>query len=136
MINRILVGTDTTAAADLAVRAAADLARAHGAELVVVYVRPGGDAREAVDPAKLPDPAGYLRSMSGRFPDVTVRTRLEAGDPGAALPEVAEREGADVIVVGNRGTHGRKRWFLRSVPSAVVRRSPCSVYVVDTRAAQ
>jgi nucleotide-binding universal stress UspA family protein len=136
MINRILVGTDTTASADLAVTAAADLARAHRAELVVVYVRPLADAREAVDPAKLPDPAGYLRTMPGRFPDLAVRTRLEAGEPGRALSDVAEEVAADVIVVGNRGTHGRKRWFLRSVPSAVVRHSPCSVYVVDTRVAQ
>ena len=50
MMQRVLVGTDTTAAADLAVDAAADLAMAHGAELLVVHVRDG--VREAIDATK------------------------------------------------------------------------------------
>ena len=49
---------------------------------------------------------------------------------------MAEDEGVDTIVVGNRGVHGRSRWKLKSVPSAVVQRAPCSVFIVDTRTAQ
>lgn len=136
MGGKLLVGTDTSAAADLAVEAAAHLARERGDELVVLYVRPPLDAREVFDPGKTPDPERYLEGMAARFPHVELRTRAEAGDPAERICEVAEEEGADVIVVGNRGTHGRRRWFLGSVPNAVVHHAPCSVFIVDTRRAQ
>ena len=43
---------------------------------------------------------------------------------------------AETIVVGNRGTHG-SWWRVRdSVPNLVLRHSPCSVLIVDTRRAQ
>lgn len=130
------MGTDTSAAADLAVQAAADLAGAHDAELLVLYVRPPLDAREVFDPGKLPDPNGYLDRMRVRFPEVKVRTRIATGDPAETICDVAEEEGIDTIVIGNRGTHGKKRWFLGSVPNGVIQHSPCSVFVVDTRRAQ
>ena len=41
-MTTILVGTDTSAAADLAVEDAARLARDRGAELLVLYVKSGG----------------------------------------------------------------------------------------------
>ena len=47
LIKRVLVGTDTSASADLAVSHAAELARSYGAELTVVYVRAFEDGREA-----------------------------------------------------------------------------------------
>lgn len=136
MIQKVLVGTDTSASADLAVQAAADLARAHDAELVVLYVRPPLDAREVFDPRRMPDPQRYLDRVPERFPDVKVRARAEAGDPAETIVDVAQDEAADVIVVGNRGVQGRKRWFLGSVPNDVLQHAPSSVYVVDTRAAQ
>ena len=136
MMQRILVGTDTTAAADLAVDAAADLAMTHGAELLVLHVRDGTGVREAIDPTKRPDPDGYLAGMSERFPSLKVRSWSERGDPGERLCEVAAEERGDAIVVGNRGAHGSRWRAHESVPSFVLRRSPCSVFVVDTRAAQ
>jgi nucleotide-binding universal stress UspA family protein len=136
MMQKILVGTDTSASADLAVEAAAELARAQDAEMVVLYVKPPLDAREVFDPRKLPDASRYLEAMGARFDGVKVRTRLETGDPAEVVCDVAEEEGIDTIVVGNRGTHGRKRWFLGSVPNAVVQHAPCSVFIVDTRSAQ
>jgi len=136
MIKRVLVGTDTTAAADLAVDHAASLARSYDAELTVLYVRSADAAREVFDPGRPADPNGYLARMPSRFNGLAIRTRTESGDPADAICRVAEEEGADVIVVGNRGTHGKRRWFLRSVPAAVARHSPCSVLIVDTRVAQ
>jgi nucleotide-binding universal stress UspA family protein len=135
-MNRILVGTDTSASADLAVRTAADLAARNGAELLVLHVRSAAAARDAADPKKTPDPDGYLARMRERFPGLRVRSWSEPGDPAARLVEVAERERVDTIVLGNRGTHG-SAWRVRdSVPNLVLRHAPCSVFVVDTRAAQ
>jgi nucleotide-binding universal stress UspA family protein len=135
-MDRILVGTDTSAAADLAVQAAADLARRDGAELLVVQVRPEDAAHDTADPKKSADPERYLARMSERFPDVSVRSWSEPGDPAGTLVDVAERERVDTIVLGNRGTRG-SWWRVReSVPNLVLRHAPCSVFIVDTRVAQ
>jgi nucleotide-binding universal stress UspA family protein len=136
VVKKILVGTDTSASADLAVRSAAELAASSDAELLVLYVRGRGGVHDAADPHKSPDAERYLRRMSERFPGLRVRSWSEAGDPAQRLVEVAERERVQTIVVGNRGAHG-SRWRVReSVPTMVVRHSPCSVFIVDTRVAQ
>ena len=136
MIKKVLVGTDTSAAADLAVDAAAELARTNDAELTVVYARSAEAGRDVFDPTKAPDPARYLGGVSAKFPTVRIDAREEQGDPVDVLCQVAEREGTDVIVVGNRGAHDKRRRYLRSVPNGVVHCAPCSVFVVDTRRAQ
>ena len=135
-MQKILVATDASPAADLAVEQAARLAAAQDAELLVLYVKASLDAREVFSPDAMPDADAYLAGMVRRFVDVKVRTRLEAGDPAETICDVAEEENADVIVVGNRGTQGKRRWFLGSVPNAVVQHAPTSVYIVDTRSAQ
>ncbi len=135
MLQKIVVGSDTSASADLAVKEAAELAKSSNAELVVLYVKPAAPAKDVFDPKKAPDPAGYLRQIGQRFPGIRIRTREEPGEPAAAICRVAEAEDADLIVVGNRGIHGRRRSFLGSVPGGVMRKAPTSVYVVDTRVA-
>ena len=135
-MSTIVVGTDTSAAADLAVEDAARLARDRGAELLVLYVHPGSDLRAVVDPDRAADPAAYLARIATRFPDVTIRTRVERGEPADRICDVAAEEVADTIVVGNRGAQGT-RWRVRdSVPNMVLRHAPCSVLIVDTRRAQ
>jgi nucleotide-binding universal stress UspA family protein len=132
----IVVGTDTSAAADLAVGDAAQLAAARGTELVVLYVRPDGQAHSAVDPNRAADPARHLDQLASRYPGLVTRTRMESGDPAERIVAVAEQEGADTIVVGNRGAQG-SWWRVRdSVPNIVLRHAPCSVLIVDTRKAQ
>jgi len=132
----VVVGTDTSAAADLAVADAAQLAAARGAELLLLYVRPDGDARSAVDPNRAADPARHLAQLADRYPSLVTRTRVESGDPAERIVAVAEEEAADAIVVGNRGAHG-SWWRVRdSVPNLVLRHAPCSVLIVDTRKAQ
>jgi nucleotide-binding universal stress UspA family protein len=56
--------------------------------------------------------------------------RVLIGDPRQALVEVAERERADLLVVGSRGRTGISRLMLGSVSSHVVAHAPCSVLVV------
>jgi len=135
-MERILVGTDTSAAADLAVQAAARLAHERDAELLVLQVRANGTAHDAADPKKSAEPDRYLSQMSVRFPQVRVRSWSEPGDPAERLVEAAAKERVDMIVVGNRGVRG-PWWRVReSVPNLVLRHAPCSVLFVDTRVAQ
>ena len=51
MIQKILVGTDTSASADLAVQTAAGLALAHDAELLILHVK-REQVRDAFDPGE------------------------------------------------------------------------------------
>lgn len=135
-MRKVLVGTDTTASADLAVQTAAELARLTAAELLVVHVRSNGGSHDIADPEKAADPDRYLAEIPRRFPHIAVRTRSDSGEPADRLVELAERERADTIVLGNRGTHG-SWWRVRdSVPNIVLRHAPCSVFIVDTRMAQ
>ncbi len=135
-MTTILVGTDTSAAADLAVEDAAQLARARGADLLVLHVRPAADLRAVIDPDKAADPDRHLARLRERFPDLTTATRVETGDAAELLCSVADEIRADAIVVGNRGTHGSWWRVKDSVPNLVLRHAPCSVYIVDTRRAQ
>jgi len=135
-MTTILVGTDTSAAADLAVEGAAKLARAQGAELILLRVQSEGDLRAIVDPQRAADPERHMTALRERFPDVATLTRTETGDPAERICAVADELQVDTIVVGNRGTHGNWWRVKDSVPNLVLRHAPCSVYIVDTRRAQ
>ncbi|HEX2024949.1 MAG TPA: universal stress protein [Actinomycetota bacterium] len=52
-------------------------------------------------------------------------------DPAEGLARLATERGADVVVVGNKGVIGARR-FLTSVPSRVARGAPCHVLLVKT----
>lgn len=135
-MTTILVGTDTSAAADLAVEGAAKLARAQEAELILLLVKPEGDLRAIVDPQRAADPDRHMTALRKRYADVTTSTRTETGDPAERICAVADELQVDTIVVGNRGTHGNWWRVKDSVPNLVLRHAPCSVYIVDTRRAQ
>ena len=135
-MRKILVGTDTSASADLAVGEAARLAALEGAELLVLHVRDDSAVRDAMDPRKSADPNGYLADMERRFPSIAVRSWAEPGDPAERLVAVAEQERVETIVLGNRGMHGSWWRVHDSLPNLVLRHAPCSVMIVDTRAAQ
>jgi nucleotide-binding universal stress UspA family protein len=135
-MTTILVGTDTSAAADLAVEDAARLAHDRDADLLLLYVRPDEDLRTVVDPDRVADPTAHLHRLAARLSGVRATARIEAGDVATRICDVAEEVRAETIVLGNRGMHG-SRWRVReSVPNLVLRHAPCSVYIVDTRKAQ
>ena len=54
------------------------------------------------------------------------------GDPADAILDVAEQVNADLIVVGNKGMTGAKRFLLGSVPNKVSHHAPCSVIIIRT----
>jgi nucleotide-binding universal stress UspA family protein len=58
-------------------------------------------------------------------------SRLEVGDAGQKIAEVAEQIGAHLVVVGHRPQGPLARWF-GSVGSYLVKRLRCSVLVAQT----
>ncbi len=61
-----------------------------------------------------------------------VETFARQGDAADAIIDVAEEQGCDLIVVGNKGMTGAKRFLLGSVPNKISHHAPCSVLIVRT----
>jgi nucleotide-binding universal stress UspA family protein len=146
MYNSIVVGTDGSETARDAVTHAAALARVCGARLHVVsaYKRAGDGLAMAIPEAGMMAAAavmtdddvrasveGLLGQAIAGIEGVDVKTHARPGVPGPALCEVAHEEKADLVVVGNRGMHGARR-FLGSVPNYVAHHAECAVLVVPT----
>ena len=52
------------------------------------------------------------------------------GEPAAALVELGEQRGADLIVLANRGTSALSQWMLGSVATSVAANARCPVLLV------
>jgi nucleotide-binding universal stress UspA family protein len=146
MFRSIVVGTDGSETAGEAVRQATELANAVGAtvELVSAYEPvPAQRLREerrdapedlqwAIGPRE--DVEATLQAAAGlaREAGVTVNIYARQGDPADAILDVAEEREADLIVVGNKGMTGAKRFLLGSVPNKVSHHAPCSVLIIRT----
>ena len=146
MFRSIVVGTDGSETARKAVDAAAELAQLTGArlELVSAYEpvsaqRLRDDARQAppdlewmVNPRE--DVDATLSDAAERVAEAGVESRSWAreGDPADAILDVAEELAADLIVVGNKGMTGAKRFLLGSVPNRVSHHAPCAVLIIRT----
>ena len=63
---------------------------------------------------------------------VEVEVFARQGDPADAILDVAEERGSDLIVIGNKGMTGAKRFLLGSVPNKVSHHAPCSVLIIRT----
>ena len=145
MFRSIVVGTDGSESAAIAVAGAAEIARLTGATLHIATV--GG----ATTSAMLGDPLAGSAAMSvaaeetrdelntiveraaepAQAQGVTVATHTLIGSAAQALCDLAESVGADLLVVGNRGMKGGRR-FLGSVPNTISHHAPCSVLIYET----
>jgi nucleotide-binding universal stress UspA family protein len=146
LFKRIVVGTDGSDTASEAVRQAIELAQVSEARLDIVA------AFEPVPPSRLREEKGELPGdvQYGAGPREDVNVTLDGavgkakqqgvdaepypreGDPADAILDVAEEINADLIVVGNKGMTGAKRFLLGSVPNKVSHHAPCAVLIVRT----
>ncbi|HMD51950.1 MAG TPA: universal stress protein [Solirubrobacteraceae bacterium] len=146
MFRSIVVGTDGSDTATQAVREAIDLASAIGATLQLVSAfAPVSEQRLKAERRDAPEEVQWAinpkqeveASLGGaaemaRQAGVTVNTFARQGDPADAILDVAEEQGADLVIVGNKGMTGAKRFLLGSVPNKVSHHAPCSVLIVRT----
>ncbi|HSD76483.1 MAG TPA: universal stress protein [Solirubrobacteraceae bacterium] len=146
MFGAIVVGTDGSDTAGEAVRQAVELARTVGARLhVVTAYEPVSDmaVRAAAQHVQVPDEWALreraevdatLEAAAGHARDagVDVAVYVRQGDPADAILDVAEEQHADLIVVGNKGMTGARRFLLGSVPNRVSHHAPCSVLIIRT----
>ncbi len=142
MYKVIVVGTDGSDRAGIAVTQAVSLAKAFGAELHAVnVVHPSvnvgfADSRAQQDQVNsMRDDAEKIRSQLLADADaegVSLKVHNPGGDAAKALLGTAENISADLVVVGNRGMTGMKRFAQGSVPNTVAHNCHCDVLIVDT----
>ncbi|HEY1330953.1 MAG TPA: universal stress protein [Actinomycetota bacterium] len=123
----IAVGTDGSETAELARQAATRLAKRCRAELLIISAYeppgvPGSSAREILDEAE-------SRSIED---GISVKTAMALGEPSKVIVDVARREGADLIVAGNRGMGKASRFQLSGVPDRIAHTAPCDFLLVIT----
>jgi len=146
VFTRIVVGTDGSETAGEAVRQAIDLAKLTNAQLSIVSAyQPVSSRRvqgEQLDaPADVQHEIGPREDVNlvleaaaadARKAGVEAKVHPVQADPADAILNVAEETGADLIVVGNKGMTGARRYLLGSVPNNVSHHAPCSVIIVRT----
>jgi nucleotide-binding universal stress UspA family protein len=161
--RRLMVGTDGSPTATAAVDKAASLARLVGAQMTVVcaYEPPSeeelhrarkgqGDPLEQWGAGRelheTPEEFRWRIASAWQAEDVLDRARdhaekqgIEAdvraleGNAAEVLLSLGDEEGFDVIVVGNVGMSGAKRFMLGNVPHRISHHSPTDVLIFSTQ---
>lgn len=144
MFGSIVVGTDGSQTAHEAVGQAVQLAQRLEARLHIVCAyepvarqrssrgRVSEDVEWAISP--LDEAEETLAAAAGLAREAGVEAEVYArqGDGADSILDVAEERDADLVIVGNKGLTGAKRFLLGSVPNKVSHYAPCSVMIIRT----
>ena len=147
MFSSVLVGTDGSGTAEAAVGEAIALASKLAARLTIVSAyEPVSELRLRDEREAAPSDAQWMvnpredvlavleraRELAAAAGIGEVETFARQGDAADAILDIAEDQGCDLIVVGNKGMTGAKRFLLGSVPNKISHHAPCSVLIVRT----
>ena len=142
MYQRIVVGTDGSDSAAMAVRHALRLAKVTGSTVHVITAwqpMPAMALSGQLGPATpIPvDDGAWVEELhrhvkeQGEIVGVEVESHSVQGAAATAILDLAEQVEADLVVVGNAGMHGL-RGHLASVPNTVAHKAACAVLLVPT----
>lgn len=127
MFKHIMLATDFSDPAKVAVREGRALAEVFGAKVTLMHVVDRDDPAEVRDNSD-----ALLEELSGELldglPDVTLRSVPNDHADVAICGEAAVR-GADLVVTARHGDHTIAEHFLGSTTERVVRHAGCSVWV-------
>ena len=146
MFDHIVVGTDGSETATEAVRRAIELARLSKAKLEIVSAYEpvpqqrlkeegegiSGDVSYTLNPREDVQFVLDKAAAEAKKAKVDVVTHPREGDPADAILDVAEENNADLVIVGNKGMTGARRFLLGSVPNKISHHAPCDVWIVKT----
>jgi nucleotide-binding universal stress UspA family protein len=140
--RRILFATDLSRSTMPGFRKAVELARESMAELLIAYAYqpPSLIQAQSIAPAVYDEWNQNLRTeIEGRLEPLVADAReqglrarsvLLEGHPDEAIPEAAERESVDLIIMGTHGRTGVSKLIQGSVSSHVIAAARCPVMTV------
>jgi nucleotide-binding universal stress UspA family protein len=140
--GHVVVGTDFSETAGVAIERAVEVALRRGAELVVAHaLSPQPVAMGTPSHIMLPPSLdteirkasiAHLERIAAELSPsgVRVRTEMLTGSPGQAIVDLAKQTAAGLVVVGTRGLSGLEHLLLGSTAETIVRRAPCPVLAV------
>jgi nucleotide-binding universal stress UspA family protein len=140
-VERILVAVDGSPGGMAATTAGAQLARAFGAEIVLLHVSNEPTVIGSMGTVEVP---GELLAVYDEYSEkiledgarivesfgIPGETISVPGDAASMILEVAAARRVDVIVMGHRGLSRVERFLLGSVSNKVVQHAPCGVFLV------
>lgn len=138
-VSHILVGTDFSDPAEVAVRTAATWASAFDAKVTLAHVLSVPELPEGILAQPHPEHAELEEAVHEHLDRLRERllsgidaktVMLRGGHPAEALIEVAEGQGVDLIVVATHGRSGLQRFLLGSVAERVTKLAKCAVMTV------
>ncbi|MBI4841659.1 MAG: universal stress protein [candidate division NC10 bacterium] len=139
MFTRILVPLDGSPLAEAILPEVVDLARLHGAEVLLlrvalVHALPSVDQTEAQVRA-VEEAEGYLAEIERRLAaqGLPVRGAVRYGRAVEEILDHAQWQRADLIAMSTHGRSGIQRFMLGSVAEAVVRAAPVPVLLLRGR---
>lgn len=141
--TKILLATDGSEDAELALETAVDLTNNTSSELHVITV--GGEYHPTIETSAQPElleetlrelergakeilerPVNKIEEAGGKV----TQHHLRMGNPAEAIVGQADEMNAGLIVVGSRGLGGIRRALMGSVSDSVARHAHCPVLVV------
>jgi nucleotide-binding universal stress UspA family protein len=138
---KILVPTDFSTTGKTALELATSLARDRGAKLLIAHVEEppiaygGGELYYGIEEPDREQLRKMLSEVLPTDPSVAYEHKLVVGSPATAIVYLAEKEGAEMIVMPTHGRTGLMRVLMGSVAEEVVRKAKCPVLTVKAAAA-
>ncbi len=144
-MGRILIATDGSKYSNMAVDYGVQMARKLGFDILGLYVinlktleiyalehHDNIAGYEAENTRLKAEGEAALEYLSTRCNEQGVKasTTISRGYPAEDILKTAEKEKADLIIVGNLGKTNLEYMFMGSVSETVVKRAPCPVLVV------
>jgi nucleotide-binding universal stress UspA family protein len=137
MYNKIMISTDGSENAEVAVKHAAELARlTASSEALVVHICTACNADLDPDEANMETANKIVRQAGAILEEagLEVATHVETGYPpesiGNAIIDIASEQQVDLLVLGSRGLSEFKGMLLGSVSNKVVQKVSCPVLVI------
>ncbi|UOY02360.1 universal stress protein [Blastococcus sp. PRF04-17] len=133
MSDSVVVGWIDTAEGQAAVEAAVEEVRRRKGRLVIVHSSRGGD-EDAATVVRTRDALAELEARLGAEGlEVTVRDYVRGNDPAEDLMDVAEKDGAALIVIGLRRRSPVGKLLMGSNAQEILLRAECPVLAVKAK---
>jgi len=142
--RKVVYCTDFSVNSEPALKLAADYAKAFGAELCLVHVIDSasfpnyvdwvGDEIDSILARTKEAAEAKLQEVAGKCVEVgKVRMCCEIGSPAEKIVDLANTEGADLIVMGTHGYSGVKHLVMGSIARSVLRTAHRPVLIVEAQ---